>query len=106
MSRQQTQLDIMAQGGFDVLTTDNPLDGVDTLTPESLVILKETVEANMVNPCVGCIHETDQDPYVLDFCHFTCKEPDVEPIELGDEVTCCNVCGQLVSDTLPCDCEL
>ena len=86
MSNQSVQLSIMARGGFDVQssTTNNLFrDGVN---PETLLLMKERVEADMSNPCRGCVHEHDYDPYVLDYCHTSCKEPDVEPIDLVDEV--------------------
>jgi hypothetical protein len=85
MSRQQTQLDVMSSGGFDVQTSERNLHGADGLNPETLLLIKERVENDMNNPCIGCVHEHDEDPYILDFCHSTCKEPDVEPILLTDE---------------------
>ena len=86
MSDQQRQLDIMATGGFDVQHDDLDFNFIHGLNPETLLIMKERVEADMSNPCIGCVHEHDYDPYVLDYCHTSCKEPDVEPIDLVDEV--------------------
>ena len=104
MSNQQTQLEVMATGGFDIQSTEqDQLAG--GLSPLSLLLIKEQVEENCDNPCVGCIHEHDTDPHVLDFCHTTCQEPAVEPMVLDDEVTCCIACGQYVSRTISCDCE-
>jgi hypothetical protein len=90
MTDQNTALEIMATGGFDVhspATDSKYINGAGNgLNPETLLLIKERHEEYMANPCNGCIHEHDQDPYVLDFCHFQCKEESVQPILLEREV--------------------
>lgn len=77
MCNQSIQLEIMAEGGgFDIDQehTDNDYDGVDYLTPETLVITKAQAEEILSNPCLDCIHENTVDPYLLDYCHYECKD--------------------------------
>ena len=42
---------------------------IDELTPENLLIVKETVEAELNNPCIGCVWEHETSEIALDFCH-------------------------------------
>ena len=106
MSDQTTQLNIMAEGGFDV-SSARMTDTIEGLTPETLIIVKEQVEQKMDNPCTGCFHEHANDPFILDFCHYECKEEPTEPVELTDDVNCCGICGQLASasGSVRCDCD-
>ena len=73
MTDQATQLDIMATGGFDVINRERQLHGANGLNPETLLIVKEKIERDMLNPCIGCIHEHTADSYILDYCHAHCK---------------------------------
>ena len=87
MSNQQTQLSIMVTGGFDVHQTSTILGSMKhNINPEMLVLLKEQVEQDLANPCKYCQHNDTTDPHILDFCHAVCKEPDIEPIVLTDEI--------------------
>ena len=89
MSNQDMQLEIMAEGGFDVNTNSELLSeqevldlvfGLDYFTPERVAILHEQVESNMNNPCTYCACNDSTDTRVLDFCHYHCQEEDVQPI--------------------------
>ena len=82
MTEQHVQLEVMAEGGFDISVGATADIMLDERTPESMLILKERVEARLRNPCTGCQYEHTSDPYILDFCHQECKEPDVEIIDL------------------------
>ena len=93
MASQDVQLEIMETGGFDInLQEDNTPEfdwnDLDDITPEGLMIMREGVETRLSNPCTGCEHGNSTDPHVLDFCHYTCKDGDVEPVLLVDEVGC------------------
>ena len=93
MSKQDIQLEIMAEGGFDTnFKNDNSptfdWDTLESFTPENILILKEKIESQMDNPCTSCRFNEIIDPNVLDFCHYTCKDSDVQPIDLTDEVGC------------------
>ena len=82
MSEQAIQLDIMATGGFDIQTTNNQLQGEMTnLNPEALLLMKEKVQQDMLNPCINCVHEHATDCQILDYCHYHCKAT-VEVIDL------------------------
>jgi hypothetical protein len=98
MTDQATALSIMASGGFDVMapaTDARHISGVGSgLNPETLLIIKERFENLLANPCNECIHDGSVDPYVLDYCHSSCKEPMVEPIELTNEIGCSD-CGDV-----------
>lgn len=78
MCEQQRQLDIMAMGGFDIdVNQTDSVNGTvipDNLNPEKLVLIKEQVECDILNPCINCIHEHTDDPLILDYCHYQCKE--------------------------------
>ena len=85
MSNQDMQLEIMAEGGFDIQDEQEILDlvcGVDYFTPERIIILREKIEQDMDNPCTSCQFNESIDPHVLDHCHYHCKDSDVQPIEL------------------------
>ena len=97
MSNQDVQLEIMAEGGFDVtpnsdlLSEQEVLDvtfGLDYFTPERIIILREKIEQGMDNPCTSCQFNESIDPHVLDHCHYHCKDSDIAPIEFSDEVGC------------------
>jgi len=82
MSNQDIQLEIMAEGGFDIQDKQEILDlvcGVDDFTPERIIILKEEIEQEMNNPCTFCACNGSTDTRVLDFCHYHCQEEDVQP---------------------------
>ena len=97
MSKQDIQLEIMAEGGFDVTSNSEVLSeqevldvtfGLDYFTLERIIILREKIEQGMDNPCTSCRFNEIIDPNVLDFCHYTCKDSDIQPIDLTDEVGC------------------
>ena len=89
MSKQEIQLEIMAQGGFDIYTDREDVmpdyDNLDSLDPESIILLREKIEMYLDNPCTSCRFNESLDPHVLDFCHYTCKDADIEPILLDEQ---------------------
>ena len=98
MTDQARQLDIMANGGFDVNLSTNSVTGdviLDNCNPEVLLLLKEEMDNRLSNPCIGCQHEHTTDPHILDFCHARCDEPLVEIIEMDHEVGGCDDCNEL-----------
>ena len=51
------------------------------VTPETLLIVKETVEQELLNPCISCVLENSTEDRVLDYCHYQCKKT-VETVAL------------------------
>ena len=79
-------LSIMAQGGFDIVNAEKIEHGAGSgIDPLSLMLVREQHIEYLSNPCNGCVHEDSTDPYVLDYCHYTCDNEDIVP--LVDELT-------------------